>query len=249
MIYELRQSSHRRYYLKVAEFLSRLGLTPNTWTLIGLLMGFSMAVMIYFKFYFAAMIFGLIMACCDIMDGEIAKLKNNTSPFGRLLDVTVDKYVEGFIGLAAGLSMPEVLLPSLVWGVLCVWGSILISVVSNVGGILTKTEPFKMVGRGDRGLIIWMGLIFGIFNPVLFTYCIIVITVLSHITVISMLIQYSIILKQEPDKGFSAKSAEKEKVNSSVNSKSKNGKTKKRPKDTKISASIDTPQNRVSVRS
>ncbi|MEQ8169864.1 MAG: CDP-alcohol phosphatidyltransferase family protein [Candidatus Eremiobacterota bacterium] len=197
MIYELRQSTHRKYYLKVADRLARLGFTPNTWTMIGLFMGFSMALMIYFRSYFWAMIFGLAMACCDIMDGEIAKLKKTTTPFGRLLDVTVDKYVEGFIGLAAGLSMEPVLMPSLIWGILSIWGSVLISVVSNVGGILTKKQPFKLVGRGDRGLIIWVGLILGLIKPVFFSYSIILITILSHITVIVMLIEYSIILKKE----------------------------------------------------
>lgn len=197
MIYELRQSAHRKYYLKVADRLSRLGFTPNTWTMIGFFMGFSMALMVYFHSYFWAMIFGLAMACCDIMDGEIAKLKNNTTLFGRLLDVTVDKYVEGFVGLAAGLSMEPVLMPSLIWGVLSIWGSVLISVVSNVGGILTKKQPFKLVGRGDRGLIIWVGLILGLIKPVFFSYSIILITILSHITVIVMLIEYSVILKKE----------------------------------------------------
>ncbi|HPZ08928.1 MAG TPA: CDP-alcohol phosphatidyltransferase family protein [Candidatus Eremiobacteraeota bacterium] len=197
MIYELRQTSHRRYYIKIADYFSKLGFTPNTWTIIGFFMGFFMAVMIYFRSYLWAMVFGLLMAFCDIMDGEIAKLKNNTTPFGRLLDVTVDKYVEGFIGLAAGLSMPQVLLPSLVWAALSIWGSVLISVVSNVGGMITTKKPFKLVGRGDRGLIIWIGLILGMINPVFFTYSIICITVLSHITVSSLLIEYSFILKKE----------------------------------------------------
>lgn len=197
MIYELRQTAHRKYYLKIADYFSRLGFTPNTWTIIGLFMGVFMSLMIYFQYYFYAMLFGLVMAFCDIMDGEIAKLKNNTTRFGRLLDVMVDKYVEGFVGLAAGLSMPQVLLPSLVWGILSVWGSILISVVSNIGGILTDKKPIKIVGRGDRGLLIWIGLILGMIRPVFFTYSVIVITVLSHITVIHMLIQYDLILRRE----------------------------------------------------
>ena len=81
MIYELRQTSHRRYYIKIADYFSKLGFTPNTWTIIGFFMGFFMAVMIYFRSYLWAMVFGLLMAFCDIMDGEIAKLKNNTTPF------------------------------------------------------------------------------------------------------------------------------------------------------------------------
>jgi hypothetical protein len=93
--------------------------------------------------------------------------------------------------------MEPVLMPSLIWGVLSIWGSVLISVVSNVGGILTKKQPFKLVGRGDRGLIIWVGLILGLIKPVFFSYSIILITILSHITVIVMLIEYSIILKKE----------------------------------------------------
>ena len=228
MIYELRQTSHRSYYLKVADYLSKLGISPNTWTIIGLFMGFVMAVMIYFQSFFWAMIFGLAMACCDIMDGEIAKLKNNTSPFGRLLDVTVDKYVEGFIGLAAGLSMPEVLLPSLLWAALSIWGSILISVVSNVGGLLTETKPFKLVGRGDRGLIIWLSLILGIFNPVLFTYGIIVITVLSHITVVSLLLQYSMILTREDREKKSKRAGDVTKLSSSNKIKTESVENKKR---------------------
>jgi phosphatidylglycerophosphate synthase len=162
------------------------------------------------------MIFGLVMAFCDIMDGEIAKLKNNTTPFGRLLDVMVDKYVEGFVGLAAGLSMPAVLFPSLVWGILSVWGSILISVVSNIGGIITDKKPVKLVGRGDRGILILIGLIGGMIRPVFFTYSVIIITVLSHITVIHMLIQYDLILKKEEMKKKVNKEVHEASISSSL---------------------------------
>jgi len=198
MIAELRETQHRKFYLKVASVLERLKVSPNTWTLVGFTFGAGMALFIYLKMYLIALIFGLLMALCDIMDGEIAKKNNTTTPFGKLLDVTTDKYVEGMIGLASGLSMPQVLLPSLVWGVLSVWGSIVISLVSNVGSSLTTRKVFKLVGRGDRGLIIAAGLILGgLVSPVFFTYSMILITVSSHITALSMLIQYYFILRKD----------------------------------------------------
>lgn len=90
----------------VARVLARLGLRPNTVTVLGLLLsavaGWLAAQGTFVR---AGIVYGLAGAL-DGLDGPLARALGRESRFGAFLDSTLDRYAEGFllIGLAFWLA-------------------------------------------------------------------------------------------------------------------------------------------------
>jgi len=187
---------YNRYYHYIIHPLSKLRVSPNQWTVLGLIFGFTAAYYIYKRNLLISVFFILLVWFCDMCDGEIARKKKLETPFGSLFDTTVDKYVEGVIALAIGLIIPSLILPGIIWAFLSMHGSILVSLVSNIGRNLTTAKIFKIVARVDRGIILIIGLILGhYFGLTSLTYVVVFLTILSHLTVLFLLLQYYKILK------------------------------------------------------
>jgi CDP-diacylglycerol--glycerol-3-phosphate 3-phosphatidyltransferase len=84
----------------IATFFNRLGILPNTMTLIGLV-GHSIGA--YFLFQGEMLVGGLIilaMAPIDALDGTMARLRGESSDFGAFVDSVTDRYSELIIFLA-----------------------------------------------------------------------------------------------------------------------------------------------------
>jgi|SRR3989338_8098762 len=170
---------------------------PNLLTVLGLVFGIFAAYLIFKRYFLVSIVFLILTALCDMCDGWVARLSRKTTKFGVIFDVTVDKYVEGFIGLAFAFVAPQVIFPAYIWVVIAVFGSIIISLVSNIGFYLSKKSSFKIVSRFDRGVIIVIGLLLArFFGNIFLTYTIILIAILSHLTVLSLVIDYYKILKK-----------------------------------------------------
>ncbi len=189
------------YKTKISRFIGKLvksKISPNFITILGLIFGVIAAYLIYKRYLLISIIFLISSAVCDISDGWVARLGKKTTKFGVIFDVTIDKYVEGLIGLAFAFIAPFFIFPGYVWVVTAVFGSIIISVVSNVGIALTKEKPFKLASRFDRGVLIVLGLILAKFlGDIYLTYTLIVVTVLTHLTVLSLVFSYYKILEKK----------------------------------------------------
>src|SRR3989338_6058256 len=146
---------------------------PNLLTVLGLVFGIFAAYLIFKRYFLVSIVFLILTALCDMCDGWVARLSRKTTKFGVIFDVTVDKYVEGFIGLAFAFVAPQVIFPAYIWVVIAVFGSIIISLVSNIGLLLAR-----------------------FFGNIFLTYTIILIAILSHLTVLSLVIDYYKILKK-----------------------------------------------------
>lgn len=153
----------RRLLGAIAGIAERVPISASEWTLLGALFGFGAAVAIAVRVYPAALILGLLCTFCDIADGAIARARGSASGFGRLLDVTVDKYVEGAIVIGTAIGAPPLLgMPAYFYAALAIWGAILISLISNVGeaaaGGRRPAHPLaKLFGRAERGLFFGAG--------------------------------------------------------------------------------------------
>lgn len=143
---------------------ARLPVSPAGFTLAGGAFGLGMAAAVAFRAYGPAIALGLFAAFCDIADGAVARRRGEATPAGRLLDVTVDKYVEGAAVIAAAWGAPPLFgLPALLYAAVAIWGSILIAVVSNVGeaaagGRRPGHWAWKVFSRGERGIVYGAGL-------------------------------------------------------------------------------------------
>lgn len=104
--------THGRKYISplfkaMANFFLRLKMTPNNITVIGFLIGLLPFVFIYLDKYLIAVLFLWVSGLFDAVDGEMARISNNSTPFGTLMDVTFDRIVEIGVILAIALKHPQ----------------------------------------------------------------------------------------------------------------------------------------------
>ena len=81
----------------VAVFLNRLGLTPNTVTLVGLLGHILAAVAAAQGRMLTAALFIIFLGPVDALDGTMARLRGEPTRWGGFVDSVVDRYSELFI--------------------------------------------------------------------------------------------------------------------------------------------------------
>lgn len=87
---------------RLASLLDKVNVSPNTLSVISLLLGLGAGVLFAFNLPLEG---GLLIILCglfDILDGKVAQKKNQKSLFGAFFDSTLDRYAEFFIyfGLA-----------------------------------------------------------------------------------------------------------------------------------------------------
>ena len=77
--------------------LARLGVTPNTLTVIGLLISILTAVVIAQGYLVAGGLLVLFAGIFDMFDGAMARVLNTATTFGAFFDSTLDRYSESII--------------------------------------------------------------------------------------------------------------------------------------------------------
>ena len=170
---------------KIGEFFSEF-LTPNQYTLLSL-------VFVLFCFFSLvknnlalALIFFLMSAFLDFIDGAVARFTKKATKKGAYLDTICDRYVEG-IALLGFLFLPltSFVLPAHVWIFLAFFGS-LITTYSKAAAKekeLTKKEIKKgLLGRPERIILISLVIFLGILNLSWMICPIIILAIFSNIT-------------------------------------------------------------------
>lgn len=77
--------------------LARLGVTPNTLTVLGLLLSVLTAFVIAQGFLLAGGLLVLFAGIFDMFDGALARARNAATTFGAFFDSTLDRYSESII--------------------------------------------------------------------------------------------------------------------------------------------------------
>ena len=91
----------------IALFLARLGLTPNTVTVLGFLMTAAVAVVLATGRTQLAGVLLIGTLAFDAVDGTLARLMGTTSRFGAFLDSTLDRWAEVVLYGGLGLVVPR----------------------------------------------------------------------------------------------------------------------------------------------
>ena len=171
---------------KTGEIFSKLGLTPNQYTLISL---FFALISFYFLIktnLILALIFFLPAAFLDFIDGAVAKFTQRETKKGAYLDTISDRYVEGIILLGfLFLPLADFLLPAKIWIFLAFFGSLMTtySKAAAKEKELTQKELKKgLLGRAERIILISLAIFLGIFNLSWMLYPIIFLAVFSNLT-------------------------------------------------------------------
>jgi CDP-diacylglycerol--glycerol-3-phosphate 3-phosphatidyltransferase len=175
-----------RWYLNpIAGFFNRLGIRPNTVTLIGLTGTIGCAVLIAFGKMTWAGILLLIMGPVDAMDGALARLRNEASDWGAFVDAVTDRYSELFLFLGF---MIYYLLQANVTGVILSYlaaaGSVLVSYVKARADASKLNANVGLLTRVERYIVLIPGLVFNL--PL---YVLIIIAVLANFTALQRIMR------------------------------------------------------------
>lgn len=169
----------------IAGFFNRLGLKPNTMTILGLV---GNTIGAYFLFRGQLAIGGiliLLMGPVDALDGSMARLRGEDGKFGAFVDSVTDRYSELVIlgGLLLYYSLQgEWLGVSLAY--LAAAGSVMVSYTRARAQSLGIETKIGILTRVERYLVMAPALILGIFSPLFPLIGLGILAIFSNITAV-----------------------------------------------------------------
>ena len=186
--------------------LARTGVTPNTLTLLGLLLSILTAVVILQGWLLAGGLLMLFAGIFDMFDGAIARIRNAATTFGAFLDSTLDRYSESIILL--GLLYYALQRPGLQdrlwpfhseqpWMITLIYiavvGSLLVSYTKARAEGLGLECRTGLLARPERVVILALGLLTGAT-----IWALILLAFFSNVTAIERIVHIWRITLQQP---------------------------------------------------
>ena len=161
------QRLNRPLSTRLSARLAATRITPNQITVISFLLSLTGAGLLSAGTFATGVVGGLLIQTASVIDGcdgEVARLKNLTSPRGAWLDTVLDRYADMAVALAITFAFAAAHPGPLAWiiGFLAAFGFILASYVMKEFGIRTgqpyPSDIFSRLNRRDlRILIICLG--------------------------------------------------------------------------------------------
>ena len=171
-----------------AKAAQRIGFTPNRVSVIGVILAFLSAVAytqwqtsrLYLLLATALL---LLSGFCDALDGVIARVYQQATPFGGFLDSLLDRYADAavFMGIIlGGLCIP-------VFGIVALASSLLVSYArarAEAAGV--KMESIGIAERPERIIMLAVATIFSLlYDPeIVMNISIVTIAILATLTVL-----------------------------------------------------------------
>lgn len=164
-----------------------VGLTPNRISGLGTILAL-FAALAYARwqdgsFYFpTAIILLLASGFCDILDGVVARLYQQTTAFGGFLDSLLDRYADAAVYIAiiiGGLCEP-------LWGLIALTGSLLVSYSrARVEAANVSMESVGIAERAERIILLVVATLVGIYwqPTTVFNAAMILLALLTNLTV------------------------------------------------------------------
>jgi len=159
-LFEVRKALAYRFTEPVARLLARTPITPSAITWFGFLLTVGAAALIITGHLLAAGLVVLIAGFFDILDGALARLTNQVTRFGAVLDSTLDRLSEavlliGILVLYAGeQSLTGILLASV-----ALIGSLLVSYIRARAEALGLECQVGLFTRAERVIVLVLGLV------------------------------------------------------------------------------------------
>ena len=172
----------RHGMLPVGRMILKTGISANQITVFGVLLSAVSGYFLYHCRWNTGLLFLILGACCDFLDGAVARAKGSSGKSGAFIDSTLDRYAELFVygGLLGCFAKQGMTTASL--GVfLAIGGSLLVSYTRARAEGLGFTCAGGFAQRPERIILLCLGLIFG--GRVLL-WSIWIIAVTSHLTAI-----------------------------------------------------------------
>lgn len=162
----------------------RMNVNPNIITVAGLLMSVLAAYLFAVGDLLLGGVFIALSGFVDMLDGAIARRNLSTTPFGGVLDSTMDRFADAFIliGIIYGGFVDWFI------GILTLLASFIVSYVrarAESGGIKCDVG---IAERPERLVILMAGAFLSyFFNPSLMYWAVVIVMVLGYLTVIQRL--------------------------------------------------------------
>lgn len=149
----------------IARFFSKLPISPNAWSVISLIAAFAAGVFFAFGYPLVGVIFVILNACLDVLDGALARFMGIASPVGDYLDHVFDRYADTAIVigiLAYGIQVMEwdfqiygFAVPTWVLGMFAITGVLLSSYMgTQAQAVGLKRNYGGILGRADRLILL-----------------------------------------------------------------------------------------------
>lgn len=181
-----KREKFKKLEVEIGKFFAKLGLSPNQYTLISLVFASLCFFSLVKNNLSLALVFFLLAAFLDFIDGAVARFTRRATKQGAYLDTICDRYVEGIILLGfLFLPLPAFLLPAKAWVFLAFFGSLMTtySKAAAKEKELTQAELKKgLLTRAERMILIFLAIFCGILNFSWLLYPLIILAVLSNIT-------------------------------------------------------------------
>ena len=168
---------------KVGKGFAATGLSPNFWTVVGLVIALASAVVYGMGMEFGLIIGGILLLVSgffDMVDGQVARVTGKTSKKGEYLDSMFDKISEVaiFLGiLVGGYAEPYLVL-------LAITLSLLVSYARAKSDLINiKLQGIGIGERAERLLVIAIVGIIGFMD-----YAVIIVVIIAGITLIQRMI-------------------------------------------------------------
>ena len=169
-----------------AKAAHKIGLTPNMVSAIGIIFAL-LSAPAYAEwqnrplYLLLATILLLLSGFCDALDGVLARLQQQTTPFGGFLDSLLDRYADAAV--YAGIIIGG--LCDAIWGLLALIGSLLVSYSrARAEAANIKMESVGIAERAERIIILAIASITAIFWLPALNIGIILLAILSNLTVL-----------------------------------------------------------------
>lgn len=168
---------------KIGKAFASTGLSPNFWTLIGLVFALASALIYGLSLEFGLIIGGILLLVSgffDMVDGQVARATGKTSQKGSYLDSMFDKIAE--VAIFLGLLVGGYAEPYLV--MLAITLSLLVSYARAKSDALNiKLQGVGIGERAERLLVIAIIGIIGYMEP-----AVIIVVVIAGITLVQRMI-------------------------------------------------------------
>jgi CDP-diacylglycerol---glycerol-3-phosphate 3-phosphatidyltransferase len=147
----------------VARFLNRLGLHPNTVTLIGLAGTIGCSVLIALDRMTWAGLLLLVMGPIDALDGTMARMRGEATEYGAFVDSVTDRYSELFIFLGFLIHFLRIDDPlGATFAYMAAAGSVLVSYIKARAEVSKLDANTGLLTRVERYIVLIPGLVFNL---------------------------------------------------------------------------------------
>jgi len=185
-----------------AKAAHKIGLTPNKLSATGIVLAFLSALaytawQTHTFYLLLATVLLLLSGFCDALDGILARLYHETTPFGGFLDSLLDRYADAIVYASIIVSG----LCDLPWGLAALIGSLLVSYTrarAEATGI--KMESIGLAERAERIIILATATVTAAFwqPKTAMNVGMILLAVLSNLTVLQRSLHVYRKLKKKP---------------------------------------------------